>query len=890
MSNANKSLLRVIALEINEQGAVSKKTMAIDREAQLENTLLQADYPDIRVATIDIPQEQLEDYQQSMVEHSLAKRLVYDGVEYVLVGASASAKNGKYYAVDAAHEKLIARRFRFWPEAAVTYFGILVSPCKVCIEYPDTRVLVVKDHELGTNDCRGWIRRSLFERLGLPDRRFYQFRMSFDGKGAQAKGSFKVMEDDVADALSVDIIIPASSSKPAYQKAESSRPCPATGGRVTGQYTVGRVIIGIRDVSRNLEFSSSYTLVEHAPLKSIATEIKPIALAAVDKVRESVRNNDFGELFQLIGMSEYIRLDDTVADSDYTSEEHTVVEAVLRADPTGYWFEHPFINKHLQRMLARWAFKLCTAGGFTLPAFALADDGYLVLHEGRIYMGSDWMPPQAAITSIDSGQMLVVRYPIRTKGDLLPVWRLVATQGNLMEHLARQGCSTDAATAQREIVEKQLTLEGTCTLHSETAKKNGGDYDFDWICLVEGKRFPVFVGDRFAHTTPLENGKNKNKKQESPWWNLPQVAYSAKGNQIGSITDLKTSCLAAGRTDLAENCAIELQKALDQLKWGVEPDRKVIAQIREQVGAAAWLSLKRKEQVSQLPLQIECSATDRIGALYNFIRKELEDFFAEVRPLEDFRGAICGGIYDREMREEVATMSSFYARNIGQLSKKRVQYEAALAQAQKELEEFPMALARESKEAWKRRKEFVRKRSNAKSALHFFDEQSKKEMRNLTNIIRKWAERKQDRALDWLTAIWDHTCRPRRPDNPYPMSTGSMAFYAFPQQLVDQVVERTGGRPITVALPKLVDGDVRIDEGGNVYLIEETPDGTGATARRESLILQVPGDGRVLCDSGRSYPIARFAVYPGSAQIRDGKLTFPDTKQRPGLPKSKDKK
>jgi hypothetical protein len=29
-------------------------------------------------------------------------------------------------------------------------------------------VLVVKDRELGTNDCRGWIRRSLFERMDAP--------------------------------------------------------------------------------------------------------------------------------------------------------------------------------------------------------------------------------------------------------------------------------------------------------------------------------------------------------------------------------------------------------------------------------------------------------------------------------------------------------------------------------------------------------------------------------------------------------------------------------------------------------------------------------------------------------------------------------------------------
>ena len=47
----------------------------------------------------------------------------------------------------------------------MTYFGILVSSCKGLVEVPDCRLLVVDDHQLGTNDCRGWISQSLFRRL-----------------------------------------------------------------------------------------------------------------------------------------------------------------------------------------------------------------------------------------------------------------------------------------------------------------------------------------------------------------------------------------------------------------------------------------------------------------------------------------------------------------------------------------------------------------------------------------------------------------------------------------------------------------------------------------------------------------------------------------------------
>src|SRR3981189_3876752 len=129
-----------------------------------------------------------------------------DGVRSRLTGPSASAKSGKFYAVDEREEPAIAERFRKWPEAAITYFGILVSPCKQRIQLPDARVMVVKDHTLGTNDCRGWISRSVFERFRLPGPRLYQLRLAFEN--TQAKASCKVMPDDVAPKLRAANILP----------------------------------------------------------------------------------------------------------------------------------------------------------------------------------------------------------------------------------------------------------------------------------------------------------------------------------------------------------------------------------------------------------------------------------------------------------------------------------------------------------------------------------------------------------------------------------------------------------------------------------------------------------------------------------------------------------
>jgi hypothetical protein len=154
--NHTTDTLRVKQIVIDEEGNVAKRFPRIDAEGQLKNTLLFAMHPEICVLSMQVPGGLLDAYEQARISRVLM-RVRYEGREYCLIGASGSAKDGKFYAVDAQHEKLIAERFQKWPQAAITYFGILVSDCKVVIQEPDVSVLVVEDHALGTNDCRGWI-------------------------------------------------------------------------------------------------------------------------------------------------------------------------------------------------------------------------------------------------------------------------------------------------------------------------------------------------------------------------------------------------------------------------------------------------------------------------------------------------------------------------------------------------------------------------------------------------------------------------------------------------------------------------------------------------------------------------------------------------------------
>ena len=379
-------------LEIDRNGRVAPRLHDLE---PLKNTLLSVLYPGIKVASVNVPTEILDDYEESQVENRLAK-LVWNGIHYKLVGASGSAKKGKFYFVDQEHSRAIAERFQHWPQAAIVYFGILVSSCKVMMEEPDARVLVVPDGKLGTNDCRGWIRRSLFLKLQQnheqqlvmeeidrlprerydkpPDAgtlgragktracrrlrnrrfagksfrsdRFYQFRMAFSN--TQAKGSFKIMEDDVADALEADFILPESAVKPGLKVPAVMYSIFGPGRRFRGD-----VVVGIREFSRQLEFESSYTLLEHAPEDSIQLEILPQAMEQVRKLSGAVSEGRYEELLKILG-----RHPDSLPDLDQdTGEEFRIVEGLLLADASGEIVRHPYVNNQLNKLLARWAFK-----------------------------------------------------------------------------------------------------------------------------------------------------------------------------------------------------------------------------------------------------------------------------------------------------------------------------------------------------------------------------------------------------------------------------------------------------------------------------------------------------------------------------------------------------
>jgi hypothetical protein len=833
-------------LQIDRNGRVAPRLHDLE---PLKNTLLSALYPGIKVASVTVPTELLDDYEEAQVENALA-RLAWNGTHYKLVGASGSANKGKFYFVEREYSGPIAERFQHWPQAAIVYFGILVSPCKVLMEEPDSRVLVVPDRKLGTNDCRGWIRRSVFKRFQqkhddellsaqmerlrrercpqtggddvdeqqqcalledakreitgkrLAEGHFYQFRMAF--ADTQAKGALKVMEDDVANALDVDFVLPESAVKPGLN-------IPAVMYSIfgTGKKICGPVVVGIREVSRQLEFESSYMLVEHAPEDSIRLEILPLAMKQVAKLNEALGEGRYEDLLRILGH----RPDKTLPDGvEPDNEEFRVVEGLLLADASGEIVRHPYVNNQLNKLLARWAFKASTGGGFHLPAFALMDDGYLFQRNGQVFSGSDWIPEHNAIVALASKTGLCVRYPIRMVDDLLPFVNL--SDDEIAAHLSSDLCRKDCAMTDseiRELARCQLRLEGSYVLHSETAKKNGGDFDFDWVCVVEENRFPRFVKDRISQGLGQQPGKNKAGKARDPWFNLEHVAMKARGNHIGSITDLMTSCRAAGHEELAAKLALELQKALDSLKWQVQPDLKLVGGIRRQLRPAPWLRYKNERRVSDLPLHLEVECADRVGHLYNQVRKQIEDLLINKAPIEAFKALVVGEQVTREMMDDCRFVNRVYAAMVSKIARSREQLREQLEKAKGEWD-----TVRQSTDQELRRKKLFAL-NQAHGACHADEERGRYEMKAILSFIRIWAQNKGENRMGWLQALNRIVCTGQR-------SSGSILFLAFPQELILKLAERTGGKPVRVHIPRLYDGLVRTDSSGRTFLVDPLKD------------------------------------------------------------------
>jgi hypothetical protein len=189
------------------------------------------------------------------------------------------------------------------------------------------------------------------------------------------------------------------------------------------------------------------------------------------------------------------------------------------------------------------------------------------------------------------------------------------------------------------------------------------------------------------------------------------------------------------------------------------------------------------------------------------------------------------------------------------------------------------------------RKQALFRRTQARTAVRVNEERTRQDLRNIIDMVRKWALGKNGDRLAYLSALHAYASRPTRQGREQKgwSSTGSIVFYAFPQEIVNKIVERTGGRQVTVEIPDLCDGEVEIDPEGRIFLVNHVADSEGSNHERHIFVAQVTPEGNVFMDrDGRGTPVVvnrvrPFHFEPGRSEARNGQVVFPGSQQRPSV-------
>lgn len=187
-----------------------QSTIDYRRDTDLHNTLFHRLYPQGHLACLSL--RSLMPSAIPVVLDEVLSGIRWQGISYMPVGSQQSIKRQEIYLVDESTYLAIADRFRRCSETLIAQFDLLVSSCD-SVSDQELTVSLVPTSAMGVNDWQGWIRRSVFSKLGIADvGSHYPFAMGFGEM--QAKGEFAVMEDAIADRHRADIIIPKKCLKP----------------------------------------------------------------------------------------------------------------------------------------------------------------------------------------------------------------------------------------------------------------------------------------------------------------------------------------------------------------------------------------------------------------------------------------------------------------------------------------------------------------------------------------------------------------------------------------------------------------------------------------------------------------------------------------------------
>jgi hypothetical protein len=226
------------------------------------------------------------------------------------------------------------------------------------------------------------------------------------------------------------------------------------------------------------------------------------------------------------------------------------------------------------------------------------------------------------------------------------------------------------------------------------------------------------------------------------------------------------------RATICYELVIQLQQEIDSLKHNTHADRKTLARIRSEVRPAPWLALKEARAINdrELPLSVEVLPTDRIGRLYNILRKHIEELMEKPFPIEQFRGLITGNQVTDRMFEEARLVNSVYASGHGSIQKLLTEEKKAHEEATR---------TRGGSQAVRRQAARSPENNGHSQSECSLSPRSGKAGSNLAlcnRSSRSWGDGKQE----------DRSAGARHSTRSFQRQRmGSILFHAFPQEVVD---------------------------------------------------------------------------------------------------------
>jgi hypothetical protein len=478
----------------------------LETPVNLDNTLLQAMFPDLRIALGQVPPpparsspEQLEVYYQTVI-HDLARDLA--GQEGMALDVATDArKEGRFLYTDGQVGRKVADTF----EKVMAYGGLLASPC----QHPPKlleglRVLVVRQGDMGTGDCAGKMSTRLARLFGKDGTQAGQFRLGVrldEDTILVGKGTLKLMDrvDVDAEGRGYDLILPDSSFKgnvPAYD--EHTWDCH----------------LGFVAWSQERRTKLSYQALQWFTPEVVQQAIFPRADAQIPILLAAMATTE--------GACKYLRIERENLDAETREtlrgelaveelREPAVLEEVLAAGTAGEMIDHPYVQAGLRRRLRQSWHDLAVDGGVRVPSFMGLPDSF----RGNV----DWLPDGCVVCpDLPPGEVLATRYPIRTRHDV-QIWRNLDWEGAF--RLTVLGGRIDPVTM-RSFFKYAQQHKGVVFMSHATAAKVGGDFD--------GDNFQIMPVSR--QYRPLAEIRNPNRDWSDLTPLVDQVRCEGWGQEV----------------------------------------------------------------------------------------------------------------------------------------------------------------------------------------------------------------------------------------------------------------------------------------------------------------------------------------------------------------------